>query len=338
MGKISKERLLTGAKKAGKCISALALATTLAFAIPTTAAAQVDVQNIIGEEQVSVDRSEIKRNEAMTMHQYFTGYDYYGDPHVYPEQIRQAIELSNALNAYNNYDANAYSNTRLGEVLGLDITGMYNEYVYDSQFGGQRFGANNIGNKPAVDAYLNFSCGTISNNMKANLAQAVYTSLLNQGVNVTEYPSVRFINGKLFAMTAVDGYVTMIELKTRGFEEITNTCMALDHRYAVCFNNAAGISREYFNSFCYNGIDAVTNESAWYSNGDDELKAMLSNALDLSERMDYSLNVNVRADQMLFVYDAQELQALRDMGYSDFVLNNSYRMDATVTLDQQLVK
>ncbi len=335
---ISKKSLVTGAKKAGTYISLLALTTSLALALPTTAAAEVRPEDVIAEEHYYGDRSEIKKDEAIAIHQYFYYNDYYGDPHVYPYQIREAMEMSRTLNAYNNYDAYNHSNTRKSEILGLDIDGMYNEYAADWENGFQNFCARNITNKPALDAYINLSCGTLVTDLKTSLQEAVYLSLYNQGINLTNFPSIEFINDKVYAICTINNCVTLIDINTTGLGDLKSTFEALYNRYTACFRSIAGLSYEYPNSFSYNGIDAVTDESAWLSLGDDDIKEVITRGLDLNDEMMNGLQISVDYNQGLFVYDEAELNILRNKGYDENALRNAMRVNATASLTQGLTK
>ena len=344
MEKNSKKGPFTGAKKAGRVLSILALATTMAFANPMTAAAYVDASDVIGEEQLVYesdyygDRAEYKLIDAQDIDNFFRGYDRYGDRYVYPEQIRKAIEMSNVLNAYNNYDSYSYSNTTKVEVLGLDIDAMYRDFERDAKYGYRHFCRQNIGNKPAIDAYLNFACGTISESIKTTIAENVYVDLLNQGYRNITMPRIERLNDKLYAVLLIDGYYNIVEIKTRHLPELKNVCDELDGRYSMCLGNIAGTSSDYPNSFAYNGVDRVTGESAWLSLGDDYLKNYLLTALDYQDQFERGLEISVNTDARFFVYDEQEIKALKEKGYSRYDIGNMTRMDAQATLERGLVK
>ena len=337
MGKISKEALLTGAKKATKYISAVALATSIALAIPTTASAYVAPQNIIGEEQTYEDRTDIKMQEARDINTYFTGYDYYGNRYVTLDQITEAIELSDMLNAYNNYEVNDYSNTRRSEVVGLDVDSMYIDYLADGRNGYRNFCARNIGNKPAVDAFLNCACGTVSASIKSDLEDAVYQALANEGLQLSRYPKIRMYKGKMYAVARVNGFVEFVELHLDNAEELFTTCQELDNRYYLCLNNISGTSNEYPNAFAYNGIDSETRESAWLSLGDDELKNTLRNGVDFAHQVDNNLTASVNSDRF-FVWSAEDIEAMRYFGFTEEEINNAVKRDATITYTNKLAR
>ncbi len=337
MEKISKESLVTGAKKAGKCLSILALATTIAFANPLTAAAHVDSQNIIGEEQTYEDRTDIKRNDADTINNHFIGYDYWGDRCVTPEQVEKAMELSNVLNAYNNYEVNEYSNTRPSEVLNLDIDDLYNEYLADYKYDYQNFCRRNLTLKPAIDAYLNFACGTISSEIREEIEAATYTALYNEGANVTVYPRLSVKDNKIYCFARVNGNVRMIELDVANIAELQDNLAALDGRYNLVLNNIAGYTNYYPNTFAYNGIDSKTGESAWLSLGDDELKALLSRSISTEKSIEGNVTMNL-ANERYYVWTEEDIEAMRYFGFSEKDIRNAIKMNATLSYTYELVK
>ncbi len=337
MKKNSKDALVTGAKKAGKFISILALVSAIGLSTPLTATAEVRPETIIGEEQTYEDRSQIRYEDAVRIDNYFRGTDYYGDRYVWPEQIREAIELSNTLNAYNNYDSYYHSNTRPSEVVGLDINGMYDEYLADARYGYSVFCPRNIENKPAIDAYLNLSCGSLAKYIEEELESSVTTALQNDYVNLTRYPKIRIKDDKVYAVCREDGYVRLIQLNFYDMPEIKTYLMCLKDRYAMCVRNLAGKSNEYPNSFAYNGIDTETNESAWLSLGDDDLKGLLSRSLDLANTLDNNITVSLSEDRF-FVYEADDLEALKSFGFTEDQIRNAIKIDATVSLTHRIVK
>ena len=95
--KASKSTLLTGAAK-------IATTTTLIAALivgaPTVAHADVPASNIVGDAETWEDRSDIKVQDGVDIRDYFEGYNRYGESYVTEDEVRKAIELSDALNAY----------------------------------------------------------------------------------------------------------------------------------------------------------------------------------------------------------------------------------------------
>ena len=115
--KLSGLNIATGAKK---------VALTVATAPAVYAA--VPASNIVGDIQVTEDRAPIKEQEE-DIHSEFCQYDKNGIAIVDVEEIRRAIELSDALNGFY-FDELYFTNTNKQEVLGLDIDSLYINYLY----------------------------------------------------------------------------------------------------------------------------------------------------------------------------------------------------------------
>ena len=336
MGNFSKEALKTGAKKATKVISLVALTASLALANPTAAMAYVEPQNIIGEEQTVEDRTDIKRNDAEEINEFFTGTDYNGVRFVTREEVAKAIAISDQLNYYNNYEVNQYSNTCKSEIFCLDINSMFDEYLADNQYGFQVFSGRNIDKKPAIDAFLNFSCGSVSRDLKTDIENAITNALFDAGLEVTSAPRIRIKGDKVYAFARVNGFVQMIELQGENINEALDYLRILDSRYQSCLNNIAGYSNEYPNSFAYNGIDLTTGESTWLALGDDELKDTLSNALAYERNVEKDLSVSI-GDTRFFVWEEEDLEAMRYFGFSEEEIANAIKLDAYLELPHNLV-
>ena len=336
MEKSSKMSLLTGAKKVGKSISVIALATTLAFANPISASAHVEAENVIGDALITVDRSQVKVDEATAINTYFTQYDYYGDTAVTTDTIRLAVELSNALNAANGYNEYFYSNTTKNEILGLDIYGMFADYGANQQ----DFCARNLTNKPAIDAYLNFSCGRLTANIREEIELQVFNALQTEGRVVNVYPRVQFVDGQLVAVVTVDNQVNVIRLNCVGLEELISNYYALQDRYNICINNVAGYSPDFVNSLSYNGVAAGTNESAYLSLGDDGLKEMLLKGCEFVEQLQNGqlFNVDLGASNARYYLTDAERTMLTNMGYTEEQINNAVSRIVTLTKTEEYSK
>ncbi len=336
MGNFSKDALKTGAKKATRVISLVALTASLALANPTAAMAYVEPQNIIGEEQTVEDRTDIKFHDAEEINDFFIGTDYFGNRFVTREEIAKAIAISDQLNFYNNYEVNQYSNTCKNEVFSLNINDMFDEYLADEGYGFQVFSERNIGQKPAIDAYLNFSCGSIVRDIKTDIENAINNALFNAGLEVTNSPRIRVKGDKVYAFARVNGFVQMIELQGEDLNEALDYLRILDNRYQVCLNNIAGKSNEYPNTFAYNGIDITTGESTWLALGDEELKDTLSSALAYERNVERNLNVTI-GDTRFFVWEDEDLEAMRYFGFSEEEISNAIKLDAYLELPRNLV-
>jgi hypothetical protein len=167
--KIAQIDYKTGAKKAAKIVT---IVTALAV-LPTVATAAVPAENIIGDAQVAEDRSVIKTTDARDITKEFYGFNKYGNQTITMDEVRKAIELSDILNGYF-FDPVLYTNTTKEEVLSLDIDKLYEEYIiarYNDQDRTAEFCQRHLEDKPAIDAYVTFVCGTVSNNIQASVAE-----------------------------------------------------------------------------------------------------------------------------------------------------------------------
>lgn len=290
----AKSTFLTGAAKVATTTTLIA---ALMLGLPTVAHADVPAENIVGDVEVSEDRTQIKEQDGNDVRNYFEGYNNYGESYVTEDEIRKAIELSDALNAYY-LSPLYYTNTTKEEVLSLDIDGIYNSYL-DRVNNDRRseFLDNNLENKPAIDAYTLFACGTLSRNLKNSLAANIYNMVVNEiGAYNVSYPLVVANNDEAYAILIVNGTVQKINLYGDIVDSIKTSCSSLDYRYYTGLNNLSGYSDNYENSFAYNGIDRYTGESVWLSFPDDERKTNLTDALNLSGIMANTDNYDVSID------------------------------------------
>ncbi len=325
--KASKSTLLTGAAK-------IATTTTLIAALivgaPTVAHADVPASNIVGDAETWEDRSDIKVQDGVDIRDYFEGYNRYGESYVTEDEVRKAIELSNALNAYY-LDPLYYTNTTKDEVLSLDIDSLYANYTnaVNNNYSNS-FCNNNLTNKPAIDAYTLFACGTLSRNLKTSLASNIYSIISSEyGYNVS-YPTIIVNSNEVYAIFTINGTVQKVNLYGDLVDSIKNSCVALDTRYNTGLNNLSGYSSNYENSFAYNGVDRYTDESVWLSFPDDERKANLTDALNLSGIMANSDNYEVSIDAYNSATSLSdtEKQELRNMGYSKDALRYATHRNA----------
>lgn len=281
--KLSNIDFATGAKKV---VLGVAIVGALSLPLAQTAHAAVPASNILGDAQVGYNtRVEIKEDDAKDIHAAFCQYDKYGNAIVDVEEIRQAIELSDVLNSYY-FDELYFTNTNKSEVLGLDIKDLHEDYEYaESRGREERFCANNMGSKPAIDAYITFSCGTVANGIKQELSATICRVLVDEGYEITASPRLTINNGKLYAVVGLNTGTRVIEIKGEQVPEIISTIVAINNSYNVSLNNIAGYSSEYESSFAYNGVDMYTGESVWLSLPDDSKKANLSSAVTLYESL-----------------------------------------------------
>lgn len=311
----SKNSVLTGAAK-------IATATTLIAALmvgaPTVAYADVPASDIIADADAWGDRAAIKAQDGTDVRNYFEGYNKYGESYVTDDEIRKAIELSTALNTYY-LSPLYYTNTTKEEVLSLDVDDLYGDYTYAvSRDRSRKFLDNNLSNKPAIDAYTLFACGTVSRNLKNGLASTVYGIIVSEYGNAVSYPNIVINSNEAYAIFTINGTIQKVNLYGDLVDSIKASCVSLDTRYNTGLNNLSGYSNTYENSFAYNGVDTYTGESVWLSFPDDERKSDLTTALDLSSVMTDANNyeTSIDAPSSATALSDYEKEELRKMGYS----------------------
>ncbi len=330
--KLSNIDFATGAKKVALGI---ALTSVIGISLTATAHAAIPASNILGDAQVGyATRVEIKEDDAKDIHAEFCAYDYYGNPVVNIEEIRQAIELSDALNGYY-YDELYFTNTNKSEVLNLDIDELYRDYQYAQlRNREERFCSNNMGSKPALDAYITFSCGSVANGIKEQLSNALCRVLIDEGYKITSTPRLTINNNKLYAVIGLNTGLRVIEIKGEQVPEMINTILAMNNTYNVSLNNIAGYSSEYEASFAYNGVDKYTNESVWLSLPDDTKKANLSNGITMYETLCNDRGVILECSNPfdLDKPSKSERSMLENLGYTSNQAKQARVQEVTITL------
>ncbi len=337
--KIGNIDFLTGAKKVALGV---ALVGALSLPLAQQAHAAVPASNILGDAQVGYEtRIEIKQDDAQDIHAAFCSYDRYGNAIVDVDSIREAIELSNALNGYY-YDELYFTNTNKKEVLGLDIEELHNDYEYAELRGREdKFCANNMSSKPAIDAYITFSCGTVANGIKEQLSIVICARLTDEGYEITSTPRLTINNNRLYAVVGVDNDLRVIEIKGEQVPEIISTLVAINNTYNVSLNNIAGNSNAYESSFAYNGVDMYTGESVWLSLPDDTKKANLSTAVTLYESLcnDKDIILECSNPYDLDRPSKSEKTMLKNLGYTTSQANAARVQEITLTvLNKNLTK
>ncbi len=329
--KLSGLNIATGAKKV-----ALAVAITSALTLATAPAvyAAVPASNIVGDVQVTEDRAPIKEQDAKDIHGEFCQYDKNGNAIVDVEEIRKAIELSDALNGYY-FDELYFTNTNKKEVLGLDIDSLYNDYLYAlSRNRQENFCFNNMNSKPAIDAYITFSCGTVANGIKSELSERICAVLTDEGYEITAAPRLTVSNNKLYAVVGISTGIRVIELKGDQVPEIISLVGKVNAHYNTALNNIAGYSNKYESSFAYNGVDMYTGESVWLSFADDTKQENLEGALSLYESLSNDKAVVLECEDPTITYrpSRKEVQMLQNLGYTDIQARSARVSEATITL------
>ena len=313
-----------------KLIATGAVVTSLAMcALPTEALAHVEPSDILGDEQYvemyNETRDSVKQTETEALKQYFRGYDDYGCETTTLDDVCKAKELSDLLASYDDQEFR-YTNCTPSEIMNLDINGLYNEYL-DAVNNGTLyyFMMDNLTNKPAIDAYLNFAGLAVSNHIKDNLAIMIYTCVTNQGQNVTKYPTIQIRNRQIYAVLEIDGFAQVIEITGQTAKDLETSCSYLDARTNKICQNIEGSSKEYPQGIAYNGVSNATNESAYLSLPDDQYKKVIVNSAAYAESTKDFNNYEFYVEDPSIGYNlnVNEVELLYNMGYSTDMVNSA---------------
>lgn len=293
MKKLSMEELKTGAKKVAATTS---LVLVLAGALIPTAHAEVLADNIIGDIQITKDRSKIKSAEMISITNKFYGFDKKGHPFVVTDDVRKAIELSDLLNGFF-YDSVLFTNTKASEIVNLNVNKLYASYEAAKESNVEQnvldFCASNLVNKPAIDAFVTFGAGNVAADLKACIANKLCDSIVAKGNTVTFGPIIIANEKEFYALTVVNGQLKKIYLQGETWDNVRNICVYLENTYNYAINNIAGNSTEHDLSFMYNGVECMTNESAWLALPDDDKKDLVRAGLNLCADLSVAENYTV---------------------------------------------
>ncbi len=278
-------KLKTGAKKA--LVTTSLVATLLGINIPT-AYADVKVSNIVPDDSISMDRSQVRQAEKDKMVVKFTCDNELNLPFVTPESVVKACELSDVLNNYK-LDFLLYTNTKASEVENLNVDALYEEYSAISTLGDPTqlvaFCERNLVNKPAIDAYVTFGGQKVAEGIKNSLAGRLCAGLEAEGHMITFGPFVCANETEIYALAEIDGQLQKISLVGEDCENLRQMCNTLDSSYTKAINSISGQSDEFENCFVYNGVEKTTGESAWFSLPDDDKKALIRQGADISTKL-----------------------------------------------------
>lgn len=313
----------TGAKK----VAATATIVAVMLSSVPVAHAAVNASNIIGDAQVTEDRTNIKRDDAQDIYKHFYGFDKNGVQTITMDDVSKAIELSNMLNDYY-FDLVEYTNTTKEEVIDLDVDLLYEQYLIDTQgerFSNEGFCKNHLEYKPAIDAFITFSCGTVSNNLKASVADSINAVITTEGFKMTQKPKVLVRNNTLYVILEVEGQTQIVELVGELAADIVRICSSLDNHYYTALENIGGYSNEYEDSFAYNGIDSETNESVWLSYPDEGKQIVLQEGMSIySELMSLDgIEYRSASPEARRELTKEEQTMLRELGYDKYQIKNA---------------
>lgn len=322
----------TGARKAVAIVTIVAAFTV----VPTLASAAVPAENIIGDAQVTEDRTPIKLQDAKEIKKEFYGFNKHGVQTITMDEVRKAIELSDILNGYF-FDPVQYTNTTKEEVLNLDVDKLYEEYIiarYNEVDRTAEFCANHLEDKPAIDAYVTFVCGTVANNIQASVADSVNAVITTEGFKMTANPKVIIENNSLYVILEVEGQTQLVELTGEYAADIVNICNALNYHYHTALNNLAGHSNHYENTFAYNGINQETGESVWLSFPDDTKQTNLETGIAIYEQLENSENFEITSADPGFRRELTkaEKEMLKSQGYDKYQIQNAVGREAYIGL------
>lgn len=268
----------TGAKAICAALSALVLISTPAV----SAKADVPVENIIGDLNYDGDRTQDKEYEANQIESIFNQDSSY----VTNDRIRKAVELSSMLNNYY-FSPIEYTNTRLGEVLNLDIDGLYGEYL-DALNNGDldSFSKRSLFYKPAIDAYLVFSLGTINRRLENDIFDLAY-DMLNSNGDIIRIEMISNIENNIsFLVTHSDGREEIVSLKGEVMDRISSLYSHNQNIFDTTIANIGGYSNNFMDCLSYNGVDMDTDESAWLSLGSDDIRDSLTASTEISDSIE----------------------------------------------------
>lgn len=268
----------TGAKVICATLSVLVLGSNPVV----SAKADVPVENIIGDLNYEGDRSQVKENDANQIEATFNQDSSY----ITNDRIRKAVELSGVLNNYY-FSPIEYTNTRLGEVLNLDIDGLYGEYL-DALNNGDldSFCERSLFYKPAIDAYLVFSLGTINRRLENDIFGLAY-DMLNSNGDIIRFEMISNIENNIsFLVTYSNGREEIVTLKGEVIDRISSLYLHNQSIFDTTIANIGGYSDSFVDCLSYNGVDMDTDESAWLSLGSDDIRDSLTASTEISDSIE----------------------------------------------------
>ncbi len=248
---------------------------------------------------VEANQEEVKGQreyEVTCIQNYLAGTDYTGNRMFDNERIRECIALSNILNAYDP-DFYTFTNTTPNEVLNLDIEGIFQQFMYaeNSNEPGafDSFINTNLNNKPAIDATVQLSTGVLSADIKQRIGEIIANKILESGATITEYPYVVVDNGSIYVLAGINGKRQIYTVDGMSIPGVYEAVKALDERYTMIIDNLKGDSPEYPNALSYNGINQENGESVWLSLGDDDIKPIIENGMEISDSLNNDPTIGV---------------------------------------------
>ncbi len=305
-------------------VAATGLVISMLFGAPTIAYANVPNDNITGDIMIGQDRSAQRVEEANAINAKFSS-------QVMPvSTIAHALELSDVLNGYNP-GPNEFSNTSYGEIMGLDLEGIYGQYQGAVTNGTvASFCQNNMFNEAAIDAYTTFGCKTIVDAIYARIAEIAQSQLQVGGRVLTESPRVGIDGNRIYVVLNYGGRLVKFDVTGSSVEETITLTTALMNHYYTAINNAAGYSSSYENSFAYQGAYNGGNDSAYFSAGDDDRKDEEKRGIEIYGTLTRDLSVSAAYATPDHRVDAHSAEILRNMGYTEEMINSGIQINLVV--------
>ncbi len=306
------ENFKPNAKRVLKAIPGAVLIASLALT-PVSAQAAVSNNDITGDAYIAEDRTNIKAQDGYDIATYFDGYDEYGCTTVTLEDLRKAIEMSDTLGVVNGFVTDGINTTKQ-EVLGLNIYDLYNDYQYNPT----QFAYDHVEDRSAIDAYLTFGTHTVSTLIKEEIARDIASLVVEQGLNLTMYPTVIVNENEVSCIVGVNGETQKYTLHGETIEDIKYQCSTMDFHYNKAICSISGTSDQYENTFAYNGVRTSTNESVWLSLENSEIKQELRSAIDFAEAISEreSLEFTTPDPFAYYTLTYDEALELRNQGFN----------------------
>lgn len=327
-----------------KGIASIALATSLIFTgVPSVASAAVNPENIVKDEHYVEDRTAIRYDEMQTINEFFS-------IDVKVDTVEKAIILSDVINSY--YPGpNMYSNTTCEEVLTIDIDAIYEEYLLAEENGTvELFAAKHLMDMAAIDAYTTLGCRVVNNEINRSIINTVGSLCYNSGFNHSRMEIFIGSENPFVLLKVENGYIK-VNLDGEYVENLSRISNVLDRKYRNAVYDIGGFvtnqeraidaNRTFpdFNAFSYNGVDTATGKSAWLSAGDDDRKAMMTNAIEATKEIVNGENVELQFTTGSFYQLTDESRkVLEEQGAPDYVINNTIEIDLTVNKTKTLTK
>lgn len=307
--------LRTGAKKV---VATASIAAVLLGGLPITAYADVNPSVIVGDLNVSEDRSEIKKNDVANLKTRYEG------GFISLVDIENAIELSNVLNSYY-FDLLDYTNTTPSELLTVDIATLHDNYEAAVLNGTpETFCSSAMFYKPACDGFITLSSKTVATEIKNSIINRVVDIYQSKGHTVTGTPKVIISGEEISCVLTVNNKLKKVTLTGENILKVIKTIKRMNKMYKTAIKNVGGTSPDNDGTFMYNGIDSTTNESVYLSLPDDDKKASVQKGVNMARNIANAEKYQISlGDTKNVALTEDEKALLRDKGYSEAAISGA---------------